>query len=274
MQQDQYRESRQYYPCPKKTLNTAQIDKQFFGGQGDLSSSDYSYKMIGGCSDFIASALISNSKANCFKIDQNRRISTITCPNEAPLTPLGSFATYNATKATEECNMANETAGGSKNDRARALVKAQERMEELNLTGMWSNDKLEEDMLRNKGIFAAVDQDGNPMAINDNNSVGGWNEHGYFAIGDCDSGADFKTLKNPDEYGSELWLDGREMNQNGSFTRELTDGSHKIVFVGGKLKEWLGASKQAKRKNMKYNFETGTWSNDRGEKFKNGKLVE
>ncbi len=42
--------------------------------------------MIGGCSDFIASALIFNSKANCFKIDQNRRISTITCPNEAPLT--------------------------------------------------------------------------------------------------------------------------------------------------------------------------------------------
>jgi hypothetical protein len=112
------------------------------------------------------------------------------------------------------------------------------------------------------------------MAINGNNSVGGWNDYGYFAIGDCDSGADFKTLKNPDEYGSELWLDGREMNQNGSFTRELTDGSHKIVFVGGELKEWLGAANQAKRKNMKYNFETGTWSNDQGGKFKNGKLVE
>ena len=63
-------------------------------------------------------------------------------------------------------------------------------------------------------------------------------------------------------------------NQNGSFTRELTDGSHKIVFVGGEQKEWLGLSKQAKRKNMKYNFETGTWSNDQGEKYKNGKLVE
>ncbi len=80
MQQDQYRESRQYYPCPKKTLNTAQIDKQFFSGEGELSSGDYSYKMTGGCSSFGASALITNSKAKCFKIDQNRVISTIACP--------------------------------------------------------------------------------------------------------------------------------------------------------------------------------------------------
>ncbi len=70
----------QYIPCPKKTLNTAQIDSQFFGGQGDLSSGDYSYKMTGGCSDFNALALTSNPKAKCFKVDSSRTISTITCP--------------------------------------------------------------------------------------------------------------------------------------------------------------------------------------------------
>jgi prepilin-type N-terminal cleavage/methylation domain-containing protein len=85
MQGDHRRESGQYLPCPKKTLGTTQIDKQFFGGQGDLSSSDYSYKMIGGCSDFIASALIFNSKAKCFKIDQNRIISSIACPKDVSL---------------------------------------------------------------------------------------------------------------------------------------------------------------------------------------------
>jgi hypothetical protein len=148
-------------------------------------------------------------------------------------------------------------------------------MEELNLTGMWSNDKLEENMYRNQGIFALVDQDGNPLKITGNDSVHGWDDFGYFATGDCDSGAELlKTLKIPDEYAPELWLDGRVLNRNGSFTGVLTDGSHKMVFVGGELKEWLGLSKKAKRKNMKYNFETGIWSNDRGEKFKNGKLVE
>jgi type IV pilus assembly protein PilE len=86
MQGDYRSESNQYFPCPKKTLSTTQIDKQFFGGKGKLSSGDYSYKMTGGCSGFIASALISNSKAKCFKIDQNRIISTITCPNEGSST--------------------------------------------------------------------------------------------------------------------------------------------------------------------------------------------
>jgi Tfp pilus assembly protein PilE len=80
MQGDHRRESNQYFPCPKKTLSTTQIDKQFFGGKGKLSSGDYSYKMTGGCSGFNASALISNSKAKCFKIDQNRIISSIACP--------------------------------------------------------------------------------------------------------------------------------------------------------------------------------------------------
>ncbi len=36
--------------------------------------------MTGGCSDFNALALTSNSKAKCFKVDSRRTISTITCP--------------------------------------------------------------------------------------------------------------------------------------------------------------------------------------------------
>jgi len=80
MQQDQFRESSQYYPCPEKILDTSQLDKQFFGGSGELSSGDYSYKMTGGCSSFDASAIITNSQAKCFKIDQNMQIKKITCP--------------------------------------------------------------------------------------------------------------------------------------------------------------------------------------------------
>ncbi len=87
MQSDHNREFGQYLPCPKKTLNTAQIDSQLLGGQGDLSSGDYSYKMTGGCSDFNALALTSNPKAKCFKVDSNRTISTIPCNSEPKIPP-------------------------------------------------------------------------------------------------------------------------------------------------------------------------------------------
>jgi Tfp pilus assembly protein PilE len=94
MQGDHRSETDQYFPCPKKTLSTTQIDKQFFGGKGKLSSGDYSYKMTGGCSGFIASALISNSKAKCFKIDQNRIISSIACPKEVSIAVAKTFESY------------------------------------------------------------------------------------------------------------------------------------------------------------------------------------
>jgi len=96
MQDDYRRESGQYFPCPEETLGTTQIDNQFFGGKGTLSSGDYSYKMTGGCSSFIASALISNSKAKCFKIDQNRIISSITCPKAS--TKVGDCTLYGFTR--------------------------------------------------------------------------------------------------------------------------------------------------------------------------------
>ncbi len=88
-----HHELNQYFPCPKKTLDTPQIEKQFFDGTGALSSSDYSYEMTGGCSSFDASALISNSKAKCFKIDQNITISIISCP-KAVTKNAKSFKSY------------------------------------------------------------------------------------------------------------------------------------------------------------------------------------
>jgi len=102
MQGDHRRESNQYFPCPKKTLGTSQIDKQFFGGKGKLSSGDYSYKMTGGCSGFNASALISNSKAKCFKIDQNRIISSIACPKASISKKKASISIKNIWKKTPE----------------------------------------------------------------------------------------------------------------------------------------------------------------------------
>ena len=70
-----------FFPCPRAVTKTAQIDKEFFGGNGSLLSSNYEYEIKGGCNNFEASALISNSKAQCFKIDQNAHIQTISCAN-------------------------------------------------------------------------------------------------------------------------------------------------------------------------------------------------
>ena len=105
MQQDQFRESSQYYPCPEKILDTSQLDKQFFGGSGELSSGDYSYKMTGGCSSFDASAIITNSQAKCFKIDQDKIISTIACP-KTEVKPLNnnSFSDYKTPVAASKGN--------------------------------------------------------------------------------------------------------------------------------------------------------------------------
>jgi type IV pilus assembly protein PilE len=92
MQSDHNREFGQYLPCPKKTLNTAQIDKEFFSGgglisggngaHGDPLARDYEYELRGGCTNFMAYAFRTASvpDAKCFKVDSRRTISTITCP--------------------------------------------------------------------------------------------------------------------------------------------------------------------------------------------------
>jgi type IV pilus assembly protein PilA len=53
---------------------------------------------------------------------------------------------------------------------------------------------------------------------------------------------------------------------------ELLESGGTLVFLGGR--GWCRPRCADIRENMKYNFETGIWSNDLGEKYKNGKLVE
>ncbi len=76
MQQDQYRESKQYYPCPQQATNTKQLDEQFFGGNGDLINDNYEYEVKNGCNDYLATAIrtASASRALCFSIDPSTEI--------------------------------------------------------------------------------------------------------------------------------------------------------------------------------------------------------
>ena len=82
MQQNQYRESKQYYPCPQQKTDTQQLDKQFFGGNGDLINDNYKYEVKSGCNDYLATAIraASASRALCFSIDPNVEIKQIACP--------------------------------------------------------------------------------------------------------------------------------------------------------------------------------------------------
>lgn len=100
MENNHNRESGQYLPCPKKTLNTEQVDRQFFDNKGMLLSGDYSYKITGGCSGFNALAITSTPKAKCFKIDQSRTISIINCPKTS--TDSGKLTVKNSWKQTYE----------------------------------------------------------------------------------------------------------------------------------------------------------------------------
>ena len=60
--------------------NTEDIDKQFFGGEGELSQGKYDYESNGDEKSYIASACIknSNSKALSFNINQDKVINLIT----------------------------------------------------------------------------------------------------------------------------------------------------------------------------------------------------
>ena len=82
MQQGQYRESKQYYPCPQQKTDTKQLDRQFFGGNGDLTNDNYEYEVRKGCNDYLATAIrtASASRALCFSIDPSTEIKQITCP--------------------------------------------------------------------------------------------------------------------------------------------------------------------------------------------------
>ena len=81
----------------------------------------------------------------------------------------------------------------------------------------------------------------------------------------CDGPAPASEIYVPDGYGCkvDMRLGGPDCSMTG-----------KLVFVGGDYSEWSGGANSRKRENMKYNFETGMWSNGLGERYKGGKLVE
>jgi len=110
------------------------------------------------------------------------------------------------------------------------------------------------------GVFAFVYPNGDTMPLDAPNSsrTSGYS-HDLLIKGDCAS-ADNLT------YG-----DGKQLVKWVKDTIE--GGKKKIVFVG-EYSEWWGPENNAKRGDLKYNFETGMWVNNRGERYKNGKLVE
>ena len=83
---------------------------------------------------------------------------------------------------------------------------------------------------------------------------------------DCDRVEDAKN-----------WVNDQGRKFAYPIVKSLESGGNKLVYVGfsrGGEHGWWGSSIAAKRANMKYNFETGIWSNDQGHKFKNGIRVE
>ena len=56
-QTNYYRDRDNFYPCPAATVTTADIDKQFFGGNGELLKGSYDYKIIGTCSGYNLQAI-------------------------------------------------------------------------------------------------------------------------------------------------------------------------------------------------------------------------
>lgn len=56
-QSDYYDNNYNYYPCPPGKKTTNEIDKQFFGGNGDLSKGAYFYEIVGNCTTYKVLAL-------------------------------------------------------------------------------------------------------------------------------------------------------------------------------------------------------------------------
>ena len=232
MQQDQYRESKQYYPCPKKTLDTTQIDKQFFGGENELSSGDYSYKMTGGCSSFDASALIANSKAQCFKIDQSRAISTIACPKTVI--------------KTSNCTIKSGTrvSGGS----AVSCVGGKLVTKALN-TKNFSNYKAPAIAGKGNGSWVVVDSNGKQVR-----GQGGM----VCSLSFCGSGGGIYQWGSASFGGNAPWGKGT-----------LAQNNYKVVFEAPSNKGSMAGNYQSSgnpKDQLTYNFQTDIWSRGDGTK--------
>ena len=232
MQQDQYRESRQYYPCPKKTINTNQIDKQFFSGKGELSSGDYSYKITGGCSTFNASALISESKAKCFMIDQSRVVSTIECPKTVA--------------KVSNCTIKGGTriSGGS----VVSCVNGQLVTKTLN-TKNFSNYKPPAIAGQGNGSWVVVDSNGKQVK-----GQGGM----VCSLSFCGPNGGIYQWGSASFGGNAPWGKGT-LSQNG----------YKVIFEAPSNKGSMAGNYQSsgnQKDQLTYNFQTGIWSRGDGTK--------
>lgn len=232
MQEDQYRESSQYLPCPKNTLDTTQIDKQFFGGSGELLSGDYSYKIAGGCSSFDASALITNSKARCFKINQNRVISIINCPKSA--TKVGNCTIKSGTRIS----------GGS----TVSCVSGQLTTKPLN-TKNFNNYKPPAIAGQGNGSWVIVDSNGKQVK-----GQGGI----VCSLSFCGSGGGIYDWGSANFGGNAPWGKGT-----------LTQNNYKVVFEAPSNKGSMAGNYQSSgnaKDQLTYNFSTGVWSKGDGTK--------
>ena len=235
MQSDHNREFGQYLPCPKKTLNTAQIDSQLLGGQGDLSSGDYSYKMTGGCSDFNALALTSNSKAKCFKVDSSRTISTITCPK--------------AVTKVANCTLKSGTriSGGS-TGKVVSCNSGQLVSKSLT-TKNFNNYKPPSAAIKGNGSWTMVDSNGKQVK-----GRGGT----VCSMSVCGPGGSF-------------YKSGSGSSQHGQVDPSL----YKYVFEQPAHPITGNVVSRAGNGGMSYNFSTGVWTTKNGSKYDtNGNLIK
>ena len=190
----------------------------------------------------IDSASLISSGSDCSGTSGSVQTASTTAP---PPIPLGSFATYNATKATEECKSACGQRLGGRGSSCRAGSE--------------------------KGLFAVVDPDGKVMDLSYGGVVPNNRLHERFPSGR------WMREFNCDDAGREC------VNCSSRMARYSLDGpdrygvSHKLVYVGTSgtgESDWDGGANRRKRLGVSYNFETGMWGNRLGEKYKNGKLVE
>jgi type IV pilus assembly protein PilA len=136
-----------------------------------------------------------------------------------------------------------------------------------------------------KGFWTVVDQDGKQIPTDYHASYkDGSNEgrgSGYFPCNcqACDPTSSV-SLKRENSYG---YYTSEQFGKNFYSSGTVESHGHKIVFAvkqyapGTGIINW-GDSHQPKapaiQSNMTYSFETGMWSNDQGEKFKDGVSVE
>jgi type II secretory pathway pseudopilin PulG len=107
-QSEIFRDTKSYYPCPSTKTNSSGIDKEMFGGKGDLLKSEYDYEITGGCSSFKVYAYPKNGSLRCYSID-NTGILSSDCGSfsivssssssssssiSSPTSPTKSFDTY------------------------------------------------------------------------------------------------------------------------------------------------------------------------------------